>query len=89
MKRAVAVVAMTAGLVLGSAGMASADGMSDVAQVHPGHQGYLMSGEQGGGVPTAHFAAHGGPGYASGPGGWGAAVSETAKTFKGIPHAHG
>ena len=32
--------------------------------------------------------AHGGPGYPSGAGGWGGAVSETAKANKGIPNAH-
>jgi hypothetical protein len=49
----------------------------------------VSSGGQGGGVPTAHFGAHGGPGYDAGPGGWGSAVSMTAKAAKGIPHAHG
>lgn len=89
MKRAIAAIALTGGLVLASAGAASAAGMSDTAQVHPGHQGFVMSGGQGGGVPTAHFGVHGGPGYDSGPGGWGEAVSTTAKAAKGIPHAHG
>lgn len=89
MRRAASALGIAAGLVLASAGVASAAGMSDTAQVHPGHQVYLMSGAQGGGVPTAHFAAHGGPGYPSGPGGWGSAASMTAKTYKGIPHAHG
>lgn len=86
MKRAVAAVGIAAGLVLASAGMASAAGMSDAAQTHPGHQGYIMSGMKGGGVPAAHF--HGGAPYPTGPGGWGATVSETAKSSKGIPHAH-
>lgn len=89
MKRAMAAVGIAAGLVVASAGMASAAGMSEDAQLHPGHKGYLSSGGVGGGVPTAHFAAHGGPGYESGPGGWGGAVSMTAKMYKGIPHAHG
>jgi hypothetical protein len=89
MKRVVAATGLAAGLVLASAGMASAAGMSGEAQLHPGHKGYVSSGGQGGGVPTAHFGAHGGPGYDAGPGGWGSAVSMTAKAAKGIPHAHG
>ena len=78
---------LAGGLLVASAGAASADN-SDTAQTHPGHAGYVASGGSGGGVPTAHFGAHGGPGYDSGPGGWGAAVSATAKDAKGIPHAH-
>jgi hypothetical protein len=89
MRRAVAAVGIAAGLVVASAGMASAAPSSGDPQLHPGHQGYVSSGGMGGGVPTAHFGAHGGPGYESGPGGWGGAVSMTAKTSKGIPHAHG
>lgn len=85
-KRAVAAAGIAAGLMVASAGMASAAGMSDTAQIHPGHQGYIESGMKGGGVPAAHF--HGGVPYPTGPGGWGATVSMTAKTSKGIPHAH-
>ena len=87
MKRAVAVVAMTAGLVLGSAGMASAAGQSENAQIHPGHLGYINSDMKGGGVPSVHF--HDVAAYTTGPGGWGGLVSDTAKMYKGIPHAHG
>ncbi len=88
MRRTLTATALAAGLIIASAGAAAANN-SDVAQLHPGHAGYVASEGTGGGVPTAHFGAHGGPGYDSGPGGWGSAVSSTAQTYKGIPHAHG
>ena len=81
------VVACVAALALSAPAMAGG-GKSEQAQTHPGHQGYLSSDEQGGGIPTGHFAAHGGPGYDSGPGGWGAAVSGAASACGGIPAAH-
>ena len=88
-KKIIATVAATAFAIAALGAPVAAAGQSDVAQVHPGHQGYLNSaGNTGGGIPTAHFAAHGGPGYPSGPGGWGGAVSATAKACKGIPSAH-
>ena len=87
MRRTLTATVLAGGLLIASAGAASADN-SGAAQLHPGHAGYVASGETGGGVPTAHFGAHGGPGYDSGPGGWGSAVSDTAKMYKGIPHAH-
>ena len=90
MKRAVAAVGIAAGLVVASAGMASAAGMSGDAQIHPGHLGYIMSGKTGGGVPAAHFhVPEGDPLYKAGKGEWGAYVSSTAKSSKGIPNAHG
>lgn len=76
-------------LVFGLAFPAFANGASDVAQLHPGHQGYVSSGgANAGAAPVLHFGAHGGPGYGDGAGGWGFAVSETAKACKGIPRAH-
>lgn len=72
------------------AGPAMAAGNSEAAQLHPGHQGYVSSdGANAGAAPVNHFGAHGGPGYESGPGGWGHAVSETAKAAGGLKKAHG
>ena len=82
-----AVLIMTGAFVISASG-ALAGGASDDAQLHPGHKGYVSSEGKGGGIPTDHFGAHGGPGYPSGAGGWGGAVSETAKTNKGIKNAH-
>jgi hypothetical protein len=87
-KKVIATVAATAFAIAALGAPVAAAGKSDVGQLHPGHAGYVNSGGTGGGIPTAHFAAHGGPGYPSDPGGWGGAVSATAKACKGIPSAH-
>ena len=81
-------LALAFSAIVATGGIAGAQGESDTAKLHPGHKGYVASENKGGGVPTSHFGAHGGPGYPAGPGGWGGAVSETAKTNKGIPNAH-
>lgn len=81
-------VLIAAATLVVPASLAFAGGASDEAKTHPGHKGYLSSDSKGGGVPTSHFGAHGGPGYPSGAGGWGGAVSDTAKENKGIPNAH-
>ena len=87
-RKIIATVAATASAIAALGATVPAAGQPDVAQTHPGHQGYLNSGGIGGGIPTAHFAAHGGPGYPAGPGGWGGAVSATAQACNGIPSAH-
>ncbi len=84
MRRTLTATALAAGLIIASAGAASANS-SEAAQTHPGHQGALSSGSYHG-IPTIHFHEVG-P-YQTGPGGWGALVAETAQTYKGIPHAH-
>lgn len=60
------------------------------AQTHPGHIGYIEgNGDRAGGVPAEHFhEVDGAPTYSPGAGGWGAAVSETAKNNRGLPNAH-
>lgn len=88
MRKAIVSAAIAAGLVLGATSPAIAAGNSGEAQLHPGHRGYVASEGQGGGIPTAHFAAHGGPGYPAGPGGWGGAVSDAAVACGGLPNAH-
>lgn len=90
MRRKASVLAVATAMVFATAPAALAGGNSEVATVHPGHQGYLASGGQNiNAAPVNHFAAHGGPGYAAGAGGWGEAVSHAAKTSKGLPNAHG
>ena len=87
---ATSVFALSIGHALAEHDEGHSDGKSQAsnAQTHPGHQGYSKSKDnKGGGVPTDHFGAHGGPGYDSGPGGWGEAVSGAAKEG-GIPGAH-
>jgi hypothetical protein len=90
MRKKIITLAAAAALAAFSAAPALAGGNSDVAQTHPGHQGYLASdGANEGAAPVFHFAAHGGPGYEAGPGGWGSAVSYVASTYKGLKNAHG
>ena len=89
MRRTMILLVLVSLLVFGLTVPAFANGASGDAQLHPGHQGYLSSGGANvGAAPVFHFKAHGGPGYAPGPGGWGSAVSATAKACKGIPNAH-
>lgn len=90
MRRKASILIMAMAMVSATAPAALAGGNSGTAKVHPGHQGYLASGGQNiNAAPVNHFAAHGGPGYAAGAGGWGSAVSNAAKTYKGLPNAHG
>ena len=89
MGRKASVLIAAIAMAFATAPAAFAAGNSDVAHVHPGHQGYLASGGKNiNAAPVNHFAAHGGPGYDAGPGGWGAAVSDVAKACKGLKNAH-
>ncbi len=89
MRRKASVFVVAIAMAFATAPAALAGGNSDVAKTHPGHQGYLASGGKNiNAAPVNHFAAHGGPGYDGGAGGWGAAVSYAAKTYKGLPNAH-
>ena len=82
MRRTLTATVLAGGLLIASAGAASAPGgTSDAAQTHPGHQGAVASGAYHG-VPTIHY--HDVGAYDS----WGGLVSATAKAAKGIPHAH-
>lgn len=90
MKKKLITIAAAAALAVFSAAPAMAGGNGDVAKIHPGHQGYLASGgSNAGAAPVAHFAAHGGPGYEAGAGGWGGTVSYVASTSGGLKKAHG
>lgn len=85
MRRTMILLILVSLLVFGLAVPAFANGASDTAQLHPGHQGVLSSGAIHG-IPSIHF--HAGVEYDTGPGGWGSAVSTAARTYKGLPNAH-
>lgn len=88
-RRVLIMVAVLALTLVAFVGPAAAGGKSDVGQTHPGHAGYINSGGKNiSAPPVFHFAAHGGPGYDAGPGGWGEAVSTTAKACGGLAKAH-
>jgi hypothetical protein len=88
-KRIIILLAVTALFVMALAIPAAANPVCDDARIHPGHCGYVASGQQNSNAaPVNHFHTGGDPLYAPGAGGWGEAVSAAAKG-QGLKKAHG
>ena len=87
MRRLIVLVAVMALMVI--ALPAAANPVCDDARIHPGHCGYVASGQQNSNAaPVNHFHTGGDPLYPAGAGGWGMAVSDAAKG-QGLKKAHG
>jgi hypothetical protein len=88
MRRLIVVLAVLALMVM--ALPAAANPVCGDAKIHPGHCGYIASGQQNtNAAPVNHFHTdEGGPLYPAGAGGWGMAVSDAAKG-QGLKKAHG
>jgi hypothetical protein len=79
--RILAIFCLSLGLL--AATPAIAEPASDIATVHPGHQGHLKSGQTYPGVPATEFHADfdvGADTYPTGPGGWAEEKSNGANT---------
>ena len=88
MRRLIVLLAVLALMVM--ALPAAANPVCDDAKIHPGHCGYIASGQQNtNAAPVNHFHGVGPdfPLYGMGAGGWDEAVSEAAKG-QGLKKAH-